>query len=710
MVDKQQVTDKTLHIDFETRSRVDLPTQGGHVYATDPSTEVLMAAYAFDDGPVKLWLPCRREVPHLETELPLAGPYFPAAITEHIAQGGKIVAFNAQFERLIFWYVICPEHNVPEPKLEQFICAAAQARCNNLPGGLANCARFLGGDHQKDHRGNALIKLFCIPNAAGDFNDHRSHPDEWAEFCAYCIDDTEAERDILGYMRAMTPAELEDYYVNERINDAGLMIDRELAEAAVAYADDEQRELVAEIKRITNGAVQKARGKFITQWVYDNLPDDDVRRHMHTHKSGERRLTFDKNARARLLDEPEIAPHVREVIECSDWAQAASTGKYKAMALRADPEDDRVRGSYIFAGAGSTGRYSARGLQTHNLPRKGYDRDVSDLIADAMCDGVPAETISTMSGDNIMQTLKGLLRYSVMAADGYTFVCADLGQIEGRVNPWLAMGITDEIDRHVQEKLAIYADPERDVYLETASDILRVRITDKDDPRRQGYGKVPELSLGFGGGAGAFLGMAHNYGVQLPRDEVEQIVQRWRESNPWAQPFWYRLFDAAVNAMQHPGEVFTAGRIRYTYAPHLLDALLCLLPSGRMLTYPQAKIDWKENKFGKMAWQLSAAKAAWTPKADEKEWPRVYLWPGLLCENVTQAAAADVLRECLAYLVLECSAPVVGHTHDEALIEVPRPEAEHWAEVLRGAMVTGPEWAEGLPLAADVWIGDRYRK
>ncbi len=684
-----------LHADFETRSWVDLISQGAHVYATDPTTEVLMLSHGLEDTPIELWTP----------EQP-----FPSYIKDHIHSGGMIAAFNAQFERLIFWYVLCNDFDVPVPKLEQFYCVAAQSRANNLPGNLEDCARFIGGRHQKDRRGKELIKLFCIPTAHGTFNDGTTHPAEWAEFCQYCIDDTEAERDISKHMRPLTQSEQEDYWANEHINERGLLVDRDLAVAAQQYANAEQSDLIERIKQLTNRQILKARGKFITQWVYESLPDDDVRRHMHVYKGGEQKLTFDKNARERLLSEPEIVPHVREVIECSDFAQASSTGKFLAMEKRADPDDDRVRCSYILNGAGSTGRYSARGLQTHNLPRKGYEREIADEIRRRMLTGATREQLSEASGDSVMQTLKGLLRYAVRAANGNTFVCGDLEQIEGRVNPWLAMGFRSDVDQHALAKLAIYADPSRDVYCETASDILHRPIT-KQDSERQGYGKVPELSLGFGGGAGAFLGMAHNYGVSLERAEVDRIVKSWRASNRWAQPFWYKLFDSAVKAIHEPNVPYAAGRVKYLFTPEFLGGTLwCLLPGGRLLSYPQARAEWKENKFGELAWQLSAAKAAWKPKADETEWPRVYLWPGLLCENVTQAAAADVLRDMLYELVYEYDAPVCGHTHDEALLEVLLNDAEKWAAILNDVMVTGPEWAAGLPLAAEIWTGDRYRK
>lgn len=685
-----------LHIDFETRSRVNLLTAGSRRYAADPSTDVLMMAWAIDDSPVRLWLP---------SQAPL-----PGEIEDFIEDDGDVAAFNAGFEWDIWEHVMVPRgHSVVKVRPEQWYCVAAQSRANNLPGNLEDCARMLGGSHQKNHRGKALIKLFCIPDAYGNFNNADTHPLEWAEFCQYCIEDTASERDVNQNMRPLTDAERQDYLVCELINRRGMRIDRDLAQAAVAYAEEEQQDLLALIQQLTNGEVQKVRGPKITKWVFDSLTPDQ-QRHMHVYKGGVLKTTFDKDARRRLIEEPDLPDIVTQVIEAADDAQAASTAKFKAMAQRADPEDTRVRGAYIFNGASASGRYSARGLQPHNMPRKVLD-NVEEVRA-LMVRGASRPEITEASGMNIMQTLKGLLRPGVVAAPGKIFVCGDWEQIEGRVCPWLAHGSEGpRVDRIAQAKLDIYADPSRDVYLETASDILHERITDKEDPRRQGYGKVPELSLQFGGGVGAFMGMARNYGVNLPEGEVKDIVTNWRRANVWAPVFWKTLFDAAVKACHEPMTPQPAGRVTYMYQPEFLNgSLWCMLPSGRTLCYPQARCVWQTDKFGKKSWQLSAAKAAWKPKQGEKTWPRNYLWPGLLCENVTQAVAADVLRECLYHMVMELDWPVVGHTHDEALLEVWKKYADFFAEQLDTAMTAGTDWSQGLPLAAEVWINPWYKK
>lgn len=707
-----------LSIDFETRSEVDLKSAGAHIYAEHPSTRVLMMSWAFDDDDIELWLP---------------GQSLPRKVRSHITDGGSIRAFNAQFERLILWHVLCPEYGLPLPDYEQFFCTAAQARANNLPGNLFDCAQALDAPVKKNPRGAALINLFCTP----PFADPKKYPEEWQEFCDYCVDDTGSERAVSKMMRAMTEEECIDYWVSERVNDEGLGIDVGLASAAREYAQEEQDACVGEIVRLTSGEIDKARGPKLTAWIFENIPFE-AQLQMVVFKNGEPKLTLAKHVRERLLSMTACGPsesdvnewhingetytrnnkmdaipeHVRQVIEYSDFAQAASTAKFQAMVYGAD-EDQRARGCFIFNGASGTGRFSARRLQPHNFPR--FTTENAEQVADLMCANAPAAEIIELSGVNMMQTLKGLLRFSIQAAEGHTFVCGDWSQIEGRMNPWLAMGVRRSIDDAIREKLAIYADPERDVYCETAGGILKLGgAIERDDPRRQGYGKVPELSLGFGGGVNAFAGMAVNYGVNLPRSEIESIVKGWRASNPWAQAFWNKLEQSAKRAIRNPGQAYEAGRVAYLYQEEVMNGTLwCLLPSGRLLAYPHAKLESYENKFGNTELRISAIKAAWKPKAGEKDWPRNYLWGGLLCENVTQAAAADVLRWLMRELdvhPVEFMRSVIGHTHDEALLEVLKRHGKKAAILLAELMERGPSWAEGLPLACEIWTGPRYRK
>lgn len=705
-----------LHVDFETRSRVNLLTAGGYNYATDPSTDVLMKAFAFDDSEVEIWIPDVTDsdiwdrVRHkLNEKKCIVHSQFPDSIKFYIDKGRDIAAHNAQFERLQLWYNLCPLYDIPEPAIEQFYCTATQARANNMPATLEKCAQALGVKQLKDKRGHDLIKLLSIPKSDGTFLEDI---DLLVEFALYCMQDVRAERDISNAMRPLTQTERDDYLVSELINDRGLMIDYDLADAACEYADAEQAELLLQIKDFTQGTVTKARGKNLLNWVYDRL-DEPQQKHMHKYKDGELKRTLDKNARARLLTDPDTPLLVQKVVEASDFAQASSTSKFNAMRERSDPETDRVHGAFVLYGASGTHRFSAKGLQPHNFPRDKLKDP--NTIRGYMLDGMDPDVLCARSGHNIMQTLKRLLRHAVIAAPGKTFVCGDWGQIEGRAAPWLAQGTNPTVDAMAQQKLNAFINQteENDVYCQAASAIYGspvIRDGSEEMENMRQIGKISELSLTFLGGEGALKPMAVNYGVHFTDTQATQVKNAWRKANPWAEKFGNTLHRAAVNAVRNPMQEFKAGRISYLFQPGINHgALWCLLPSGNVLCYPDAQVKIVDGKFGPQ-WVLSAMKANWYPKKDEKEWPRITLWRGLLVENSVQGICAVLLRDLLFHLVVVCGAPVAGHTHDEALLEVPVDQADHWKKTLHHDMVNGPDWAEGLPLDADIWIGPNYRK
>ena len=207
--------------------------------------------------------------------------------------------------------------------------------------------------------------------------------------------------------------------------------------------------------------------------------------------------------------------------------------------------------------------------------------------------------------------------------------------------------------------------------------------------------------------------MARNYGVVFEDDEAESIKDKWRDANSWAQRFWQDAEGAALRAIKEPGSYQEAGRLKYLYTPGALhDALWCILPSGRPLCYPAARIEWIDTPWGTQHEVITGLKASLLPKQGETEWPRQRIWKGLLAENATQAAAADILRGALRELVLVENAPVVAHTHDEIVLECADSisEIDFWRQKLEAALTRVPEWAEGLPLACKSDDGYRYSK
>ena len=641
-----------LWIDFETRSRCDLKTAGVYNYAMDGSTDVLCMSYAFDDEDVVTWTPDQP---------------FPERVR---AYTGQIRAHNAAFERLIFWYVLQINYD-----LEQFYCTAAQARANCAPGSLEDLGRFASADMKKDYRGAQLIRLLSLPQADGTF---RQDAALMAEMIAYCEQDVRAMRAVSNALRPLSDEELADYHVSERINDRGVLCDVALCRAAVKYASDELLEIEARVGEVTQGAIKTVRSPKMREWVLERV-GEEARKLMWVND----KYSIDKSVRANLLaveNPDEVPPDVAEVIQCADDLWASSVAKFSRLSELADVEDGRVRGAFVFAGGSATGRWSSYGAQVHNFTRKVAAEP--DDVRQAMVRG---HAIVPKYGRRVTDVLRGMLRPALVPAPGHVFVVADWSAIEARMNPWLSAERTSEA------KLDLFRGGE-DVYKYNAAATFHVPVAEIDEDQRQ-IGKVQELACGYAGGVGAFASMGRIYGVRLSEAEARRMVDAWRRANPWAVAYWQALESAYTRAMRHPGREFHAGRVAYLFdGQHLWYAL----PSGRVLCYPYARQEGEE---------ISYAKASWKPAADAEEWPRARLWRGLACENITQAAANDVLRCALRALP-----STVLHVHDEIVLEVPEAHADAALERLLEVMRTPPAWADGLPLDAKATVMRRYGK
>jgi hypothetical protein len=372
-------------------------------------------AYAHDDEDVQVWTPDQP---------------FPLSVTRAILAGERLYCHNAAFERLVFWYVLCPDHGAPEPALEQFYCTATQARANCAPGSLEDVGRFAGADMKKDHRGAQLVRKCCCP-------PFKHTPQDLADLFDYCAQDVRAMRAISKALRPLSAEELADYHTNELINDRGVLVDVDLAKAAQTYAVEELDAIQQEVREVTDGEITSVRSPRMRVWVWERV-GPEARRLMTVHKDGEEKQSIDKTVRAALLilaeeNPDEVPPDAATVIQCADDLWASSVAKFVRMAALADVEDHRVRGAFVFAGGAATGRASSYGLQVHNFARK-VAKD-PQAVRHAMCRG---HQIVPAFGKRVTDVLKGMLRPALIPAAGKQFVVADWSAIEGRVNPWLA--------------------------------------------------------------------------------------------------------------------------------------------------------------------------------------------------------------------------------------------------------------------------------
>jgi len=632
-----------LWIDFETRSHCDLKKHGVYNYAQDITTDVLCMSYAFDDEDVVTWLPTQP---------------FPLRVRNHT---GLIYAHNAAFERLIFWYVL--QINF---KLEQFYCTATQARANCAPGSLEDVGRFAGASMKKDYRGAQLIRALCVPPFKEDVA-------LMAEMVQYCEQDVRAMRAVSQSLRPLSDEELEDYHVNEKINDRGVLVDVHLADAAISYAAIELADIQSIVRAVTDGAITSVRSPKMREWVKDRL-DSETLKLMEVEDG---KYSIDKRVRANLLA-ADLPPEVEQVIQAADDLWASSVAKFSRLRDLADVEDNRVRGAFVFAGGSATGRASSYGAQVHNFTRK-CAKD-PESVRTSMVQGHP---IVPQFGKRVTDVLKGMLRPAIIPAKGKSLVVADWAQIEARMTPWLS-GRGDDV-------LDVFRSG-RDIYVREAAAMYKIP-EDQVTPDQRQIGKVAILACGFGGGLGAFSAMGRAYGLTMTESDAQRTVDAWRRANQWAVRYWQELETGYMIAMRNKGKEIVAGRVTYLFdGAHLWYAL----PSGRILCYPFAKLE----EDG-----ISYAKAAWKPAADAKEWPRARLWRGLACENITQAAANDVLRYALRQVE---PLGVILHVHDEIVIQTDQPEQV--TEQLRKVMCTAPPWAQGLPLDAEIQTMTRYGK
>jgi DNA polymerase len=631
-----------LYLDFETRSHCDLKKHGVYNYAQDITTDVLCMSYAFDDEEVATWLPPQP---------------FPERVRNHT---GLIYAHNAAFERLIFWYVL--QINF---KLEQFYCTATQARANCAPGSLEDVGRFAGASMKKDHRGAQLIRALCVPPFKEDVA-------LMAEMVQYCEQDVRAMRAISQSLRPLSDEELEDYHVNEKINDRGVLVDVDLANAAISYAAIELADIQSIVRDVTDGQITSVRSPKMREWVKERLSSE----HLKLMEQEDGKYSIDKRVRANLLATSDLPPDVEQVIQAADDLWASSVAKFSRLRDLADVEDSRVRGAFVFAGGSATGRASSYGAQVHNFTRR--CAKTPESVRESMVQGHP---IVPQFGKRVTDVLKGMLRPAIIPAKGKSLVVADWAQIEARMTPWLS-GRGDDV-------LDVFRSG-RDIYVREAAAMYKIP-EDQVTPDQRQIGKVAILACGFGGGIGAFSAMGRAYGLTMTESDAQRTVDAWRRANQWAVRYWQELESGYMIAMRNKNKEIVAGRVTYLFdGAHLWYAL----PSGRILCYPYAKLE----EDG-----ISYAKAAWKPAADAREWPRARLWRGLACENITQAAANDVLRYALRQLD-----DVVLHVHDEIVIETDQPEQV--TEQLRKVMCTPPPWAQGLPLDAEIQTMARYGK
>lgn len=699
--------------DFETRSDLDLTVTGTLKYVLDPSTQPILLSWAIDDEPVKLWCPNLNDELDPEVWAYVTGRMWniglcPSAVKDHAANPtGYFVAWNCGFDRAVWQQIATPDNGFPRIEIEQTLDAMSQGQASNLPGSLDWAGRMLGLGN-KTIGGKAIMKRFAdraqplpgarvLIDAAPDrAKTIKDAIEAWALYLDYSAQDTDLMRAVWKVTRQLDAEEWADYWVSERINDRGMLVDVDVCAGAIQYREEEAAYVGAECARLTDGAIASPTlTKQINEWVFDRLPDD-LAETMVKERDEEgyvTRLTGDKGVMGRLLEDIAVsdAPPADEVVELLELLQfGRSSSAVKFQKMLDQSVDNRIYNQYVFNGAGQTHRFSSRGIQSHNLPRAYLDNEL-DLL-DMVAGRVPIEQLRKFGPVNAL--LAKLIRPTIMAPEGQTLVWADYSAVEARIVAWLAGSRAAE-----EAVLEPYATGQ-DLYVLNASAIFRVPIDDVTKQMRQA-GKVATLALGFLGSVGALKAMGRGYGMRFSDDDACLIVDGWRDRNGWSRRHGDKIETAMFSAMRQPLTHFKAGRIEYVFVPDLMQGTLAaILPDGRPLVYPMARIEQKE-KFGQMRDTITYLNGM----------GRSSMWAGLAVENATQGLAAGLLRSSLRRVEQEETVGrIVGHTHDEILLEAPVDQAKEVASRLVNHMTCGFDWTGGLPLAAEPAISWYYTK
>jgi DNA polymerase len=654
-----------LHIDFETRSKIDLKKAGLDAYANDPSTEVLCMAFAFEHSTIEMLTP--------ET----ASLY--EYLFDHVRDGGLVFAHNAAFEIAIWNGVLAKRFGWPELKPEQVRCTMAMAYAMALPGSLDNAAAALGIDYRKDQAGYRLMLAMCKPKANGTY---REAPEDLERLYDYCRQDVEVEREIVKRMMALSPAEQDLWALDYEINNRGIQIDIPAIEAAIEVVRIEKNRLDKEMKRITGGVIDScSQATALTRWI------------------GEQGVEIAGVAKADVLDAlslEDCPPIVREALLIRQEAAKSSTAKLQTM-LDCVSRDGRVRNTLQYHGAG-TGRWAGRKIQVQNFPRPKMEQEEIEHAIGYLNSMPPAEACSwiDMMYGSPLDVISSCLRGFLIAAPDHELIAADFANIEGRVLAWLA---GEEWKLEAFRRFDAGTGP--DLYKLTYGRSFNITPEAVSKDQRQ-VGKVMELALGYQGGVGAFQTMARGYGVVVSDERADELKIKWRQAHPAIKRYWYDVEAAAIAAVLYPGEKSVAGKGSRQVQFRVSGSFLwCRLPSGRVLCYPYPKIE--RGKFDNDALSYMFVDSL------SKKWVRGQTYGGSLVENITQAVARDILAEAMKRLSV-MHYDVTMHVHDEIVIEISEDEAQANFDAVLDLMVQLPAWAKDLPVAAEGWRGKRYRK
>lgn len=652
-------------IDIETKSDKDISKCGVYAYTDTPYFDILLFAYSIDGQPVQVVDTANSE------EIP--ENVLAALADENVVKR----AFNCNFERVCLSKYLRENHpqyfqsySIDEDTVGDFLnpeswhCSMIHARTLGLPSSLAEVGKVLGIEQQKMTEGKALIKFFCVPydtiDGVPQFHNPKDYPEKWKIFKAYNKRDVEAELEIDRKLsRFPVPNFIwQEFYLDQEINDRGILVDMQLADKAIRLDAEAKEELTSEMKRLTGvenpNSVYQLLDWLETQgYKSDSLGKAQVQELIKTAK------------------EP-----VKSVLQMRLQLSKSSVKKYQAMEA-AKCKDNRVRGMFSFYGASRTGRFCSKIIQIQNLPQNHLPdlTEARELVKYGSFDSVQ------MLYDDVPDTLSQLIRTAFIPRQGMKFIVADFSAIEARVIAWLA---------GEEWRMKAFANGE-DIYCASASKMFGVPVVKHgENGHLRQKGKVAELACGYGGSVGAMKAMGAD-ALGLSDTELKQIVTDWREASPHITELWWAVDKAVKKAIKGKTTTETHG-LKMSYEAGFL---FIKLPSGRCLAYAKPRIG--ENQFGGESVTYMGINA-------QKKWDRLESYGPKFVENCTQGIARDLLMYSMKTLS-HCF--IVAHVHDEMIIEASKDMS---LEEVCQQMARTPKWAKGLILRADGYECEFYKK
>jgi DNA polymerase bacteriophage-type len=637
-------------IDFETRSFADLPEIGLDKYANCLSTEVLCIAFGTDQHNVLVTSP--KPTANLDLN----------NLLSHVRGGGKIQAWNAMFEYAIWNCVCVPKYGWPPLKLEQCIDTMAIAAANNVPQALGDAAIFMDANQQKDTRGRYLIQKLCKPNRKGVFEDNF---ELMAELFAYCAQDVRTEMAIGAVLRPLSAFEQEVWELTQRINLRGVPVDYNELHSAVLAVVRAQDAIDNECLALT-GCKPSERAKLL-EWINKKIP--------HAPMADLTAETVSKMLQCNIF------PVIKKVLELRQEGSQTSVAKYaKMMEIQ---REGRIRNTLVYHGA-STGRWASRGgLNLQNIARPTLSNEEVELA-------IPRVFVRA---EATMQELSSSVRSAIVAPSGKTFVDVDFSSIENRVGVWLA-GQADKVElfRKGLDEYKVFA----------SESLYRVPYDEVTKDQRQ-VSKSAVLGAMFGQGAKGLVKYAEGMGVTLSEGEAKAAVENYRNSYAKVKWLWGACETAAIDAVQNPGTAFFAGKkIRLKVAR---GALWMQLPSSRLICWQRPELELLTTPWGQQKLGITIH----SQNTFTRQWSRNQL----IGSSIFQSAVQGTARDFLAFAMIELERAgyeIINSIHDEVLLLVKEQSAESALDDVIKIMTTPPTWAPDFPLAAEGWVGKRYRK